>query len=277
MKLYFLFGFIVLSIVAQPQIPYGSNKQAGKYADVGGTKIYYETYGKGIPVVLLHGSVYGYIDEYSSFIPELEQNFKVIAIALRGHGKSEIGKEDFSYKLLAEDVMTILKQEAADSALVIGFSAGAITGYYLAANYPKSIKKLVTLAGALDSYHYRPEAVKELQNLNIHTLKKRDPSFIANRQKLMPQPERFGEMINRFKKAWFSGNFIAPAQPNQIQCPVLIIGGDRDFYFPVTSFVSDYKQIKQSQLAIIPQADHVDMIRKPFIITDLILPFLMSK
>lgn len=277
MKFYLLFGFIILSIVAQSQITYGSNEQAGKYADVGGTKIYYETYGKGTPVVLLHGSVYGYIDEYSSFIPELEQNFKVIAIALRGHGKSEIGKEDFSYKLLAEDVMTILKQEAADSAYVIGFSAGAITGYYLAANYPKSIKKLVTLAGALDSYHYRPEAVKELKNLNINTLKKRDPSFIAARQKLMPQPERFGEMINRFKKAWFSGNFIAPAQPNQIQCPVLIIGGDRDFYFPVTSFVSDYKQIKQSQLAIIPQADHVDMIRKPFILTDLILPFLMSK
>jgi pimeloyl-ACP methyl ester carboxylesterase len=274
MKLYFLFAFIVFSIVARSQVPYGSNEQTGKYANIRGTKIYYETYGRGIPVVLLHGSVYGYIDEYSSWIPELEQNFKVIAIALRGHGKSEIGNENFSYKLLAEDVIAVLKQEAAESAFIIGFSAGAITGYYLAANYPKYVKKLVTLAGALNSDRYRPAAIKELQNLNIDTLKKRDPSFIEARQKLMPQPQRYGELINKLKKTWFSGNFIAPAKSTQIQCPVLIIGGDRDFYFPVTSFVSDYKQIPQSRLAIIPQADHVDMIRRPFILTDFILPFL---
>ena len=79
-------------------IPYGNNPQAGHYFNVGDAKLYYEVYGKGKPIVMLHGGVYGYISEFEPFINRLSESYQVICIATRGHGKSEIGKEPFTYK-----------------------------------------------------------------------------------------------------------------------------------------------------------------------------------
>jgi alpha-beta hydrolase superfamily lysophospholipase len=84
----FLIALLHVSAFGQ-QVPYGNNPQAGHYFDVGGCKLYYEIYGKGRPLVLLHGGVYGYIDEFEYLIPKLAENFEVICIATRGHGKSE--------------------------------------------------------------------------------------------------------------------------------------------------------------------------------------------
>jgi pimeloyl-ACP methyl ester carboxylesterase len=258
------------------QIPYCTNTEAGKYVMVKGAKIYYETYGSGQPLLLLHGSILGYIDEFSSFIPELSKHFRVIAPALRGHGKSEMGEEPFSYSLFAKDAMAVLKQEGIDSALVLGFSAGAITGYHLAANYPKTVIKLVALAGVLHSESYRPAAIQYLKALTIETLEKQYPQFIAARKKIMLQPNRYQELINRLSKTWVSGSYTAPAKPGHIKCPVLTIGGDRDFYFSAATFASVYEQVPGSQLAIIPNADHVAMIQSKLILSALILPFLLN-
>lgn len=258
------------------QVPYGTNADAGKYVTVKGTKIYYEIYGNGAPLLLLHGSILGYIDEFSSCIPELSKHFKVIAVALRGHGKSELGNEPLSYRLFAEDALTVLKQEAADSAAVLGFSAGAITGYYLAANFPKQITRLVTLAGVLHSDSYRPEALAYLKQLTVDKLEKMYPDFITSRKKKMAQPERYQELIDKLRATWTAGSYTAPAKPSDIKCSVLVIGGDRDFYFSVDAFASAYKQIPGSQLAVIPNADHVTMIQRKMIFTDVILPFLLG-
>lgn len=271
----FMLSLSIVNGEAQ-QIPYGNNATVGKYITVRGTKIYYETYGNGKPLLLLHGSILGYIDEFSSYIPELSKHFKVIAPALRGHGKSEIGEEPFSYKVFAEDAMAVLKQEAVDSVVVLGFSAGAITGYCLAANYPKTITKLVALAGVLHSNSYRPAALQYLKALKVENLEKQFPELIASRKKIMVQPNRYQELINRLSKTWVAGSYTAPAKPTDIKCPVLTIGGDRDFYFSPAAFVSVYEQIPGSQLAIIPNADHVAMIQSKLILTDLILPFLVN-
>src|SRR5690606_28337000 len=92
------------------------NQKTEKYFDVGDAKIYYEVYGKGTPILLLHGGLYGSIAEFNTLIPELQRNYKVIAISTRGHGKSEIGKKKFSYRLFAEDALAILKNENEEKA-----------------------------------------------------------------------------------------------------------------------------------------------------------------
>src|SRR5688572_23400591 len=73
-------------------VPYGANPKAGHYVQAGDARIYYEVYGKGRPVVILHGGVFGSIYEMSEFIDSLKKKFQVIAISTRGHGKSELGK-----------------------------------------------------------------------------------------------------------------------------------------------------------------------------------------
>lgn len=71
------------------EIQYGNNPKAGYYVNVGDAKIYYEVYGKGEPLVVLHGGGYGSIYEMFQFIDSLSKTYQVIAISTRGHGKSK--------------------------------------------------------------------------------------------------------------------------------------------------------------------------------------------
>ena len=121
--------------------PYGNNPQAGKYLNVGDARIYYEIYGKGEPVVLLHGGVYGYIDEFEPFINRLSEKFQVICIATRGHGKSEIGTEPFTYKQRAEDAYKVIRSITKDSVIMLGFSDGGFSALKFASMYPEAVKE----------------------------------------------------------------------------------------------------------------------------------------
>src|ERR1700733_6529945 len=74
------------------KIRYGDNPAAGHYLQGGDAKIFYESYGRGgTPLLLLHGCLYGYIEEFGGLIEEVSKHRRVIATATRGHGKSELG------------------------------------------------------------------------------------------------------------------------------------------------------------------------------------------
>jgi pimeloyl-ACP methyl ester carboxylesterase len=275
MRIVCLAGLLmVLTSAARAQTEtYGSNDKAGHYLDVGDAKIYYEVYGQGQPLVLLHGGLYGYIDEYENYIPKLSQQFKVIAIALRGHGRSEIGIKPISYKLLAEDAVAVLQKETQDSAIVIGFSDGAITAYVLAANFPSHICKVVAMGGGLALSGYSPAGLTWLNNFTPENFEKRNAKFIAERKKLMPQPERWNEFLEKMKAVWTEPVWVAPEKAKEIKCPVLTIGGDRDDFLTTEQFVQTYKAIPNSQLAIIPNAGHTKSMTEPFVFEHIIMPF----
>ena len=99
--------YLAIAVLASMLLNINSFAQQNVAADSGyfssfdSTKIYYEIYGHGKPLVLLHGDLYGDISEYGKLIPVLQKSFKVIAIETRGHGKSWIGKQTFSYQLFA--------------------------------------------------------------------------------------------------------------------------------------------------------------------------------
>jgi predicted alpha/beta-fold hydrolase len=93
--------------------PYGNNPSAGHYVQANDAKIYYEVYGsathgKKQPIVILHGGILGSTIEMANFIDSLKQNFQVIAISTRGHGKSEIGSLPITYEKKANDVMAVI-------------------------------------------------------------------------------------------------------------------------------------------------------------------------
>ena len=149
MKLSKLIGLLwclaISSTVSSQKPGYGNNPTAGRYFDVGDCKIYYELYGKGKPVVLLHGGVYGYIDEFKPFIEKLSPNYQVICIATRGHGKSEIGHAQYSYNQRADDAYKIIRSITRDSVAVIGFSDGGYASMKLAALHPELVSQLIVI------------------------------------------------------------------------------------------------------------------------------------
>ena len=130
------------------KIQYGANPAAGHYLQVDDAKIYYEIYGSGgTPLVLLHGGLYGYIEEFGELIEEVSKHRRVIAIATRGHGKSELGAQPFSYALFAKDAYTVIRHETTEKVDVLGFSDGAVTSYTLTAAHPELVRRLVAIGG----------------------------------------------------------------------------------------------------------------------------------
>jgi pimeloyl-ACP methyl ester carboxylesterase len=110
--------------------------QAG-YAPVNGTKIYYEIYGEGRPLVLLHGAFYTIGLNWSELIPELAKTRKVIALEMQGHGHSPFSERKLSITTLATDVEDLMDYLKIDSADVAGFSMGGSVAYQFAVQSPK--------------------------------------------------------------------------------------------------------------------------------------------
>lgn len=267
---------ILFMLIQETNAQYGTNDTAGHYLNVGDAKIYYEVYGQGRPIILLHGGLYGYIDEYKDYIPALSQHFKVIAIALRGHGRSEIGTSTMSYRQFADDVMAVLKNESKDSTIVIGFSDGGITSYVLAAEYHDKIRKVVSIGGGLALSGYNAKGMEWLKSFTPENFMKYNTDFIKERSKIMPHPERWKEFLEKMKGVWSEPIWISPEKAKNIKCPVLTIGGDRDYFLTTEQFVHTYKAIPNSELALIPNAGHVESMTNPFVLEHIILPFVLK-
>jgi pimeloyl-ACP methyl ester carboxylesterase len=268
---------LALGLAASTQgqkIPYGSNEAVAHRVDVGDAKIYYETYGEGPPLLLLHGGLYGYIDEFSAQIPVLSQHFKVIAVATRGHGRSEIGTKPYSYRLFADDARAILQRETDQPAIVIGFSDGARAAYFMAAVYPQLIRKVVAIGCGL-----RPTslAIAWASQVTAEKLQRDSADFVAYRQRLMPNPERWDDFLEKLKAAYLTSAQLTDEQAKEIQCPVLIVGGDHDTNNPVKSFEQARDAIPHAQLVIVPDAGHVDALQRPSVLSDIVMPFVLDR
>jgi pimeloyl-ACP methyl ester carboxylesterase len=276
-KILLILLFFVPVIVKAQNIPYGNNPAAGNYLKVkDGTRIYYETYGTGRPLVLLHGGLYGEISEYENLIPVLSKNFMVIAIATRGHTKSEIGHQPYTYELMSDDAYSVIRHITNDSVTLIGFSDGAVIALDLAIRHPDLVKKLVFAGGNVSAASYRPGEMEELKGLTGASLERDMPDFVRERKKLMPEPGRWGEFVELLKHAWINQATITPAQVKSIKCPVLVAAGDRDRYNPIESFVSIYKLLPSAQLAIIPNSDHIIFYRQPALMETMVVGFVMK-
>ena len=247
-----LLSFCLTAAVYGQSLPYGNNPQAGHYLDVGDAKIYYEVYGSGKPVVLLHGGVYGYIDEFEPFIKRLSETRQVICIATRGHGKSEIGKAPYTYQQRADDASKVIRHITKDSVDVLGFSDGGYSALKLAALYPDIVKKLVVI-GAGD----RPKNDKRKKfTYSPQSLTRYDSAFFAGRLKLMPEPHRWAESLEKLNRL-YNDEVVSTETFREIKCPALIMSGDRDAYLPVEAVVQCAKAIADARLSIIPGCLHV--------------------
>jgi pimeloyl-ACP methyl ester carboxylesterase len=229
--------------------PYGNNPKAGHYVQANDAKIYYEVYGKGQPVVLLHGGLFGSTVEFSDIINKFKYNYQVIAISTRGHGKSELGKEPVTLEQRANDAMAVINAVTKDSVIVIGFSDGGYAAYQLAALYPNKVKKMVVM-GAGELY----PGLREF-NFTAKQAMEMDKAFIEQQLKLMPEPNRLEEMFAGVC-ACYNKLTVGKDLLGTIKCPVLVMAGDRDNGNTVEHVVNAARMISKNQICIIPNTGH---------------------
>lgn len=109
------------------------------------TNLYYEKYGTGKPLILLHGN--GETHKiFDKAIPLLAEHFTVYALDSRGHGQSDAVLE-YHYNDLAKDVKCFIDKLELKRPMLYGFSDGGIVGLLLAANYPYLLSQMI-ISGA---------------------------------------------------------------------------------------------------------------------------------
>ncbi len=268
--------FLTMATHAQKIENIGSNAAAGKYLQTADATIYYEVYGSGDPVVLLHGGLFGSISEFTDFVPELAKSNKVIAIATRGHKGSEVGKTALSYQLFAEDFAAVIQKETPGAVTLIGFSDGAISAYYVAVLHPELVKRMINAGGPLGLYGYTPQGRSSLDLYDTpEKLEKLAPEFVKKRKLETGASWEF--FVNGLVKMYRQEEYISREKIHAIQCPVMIAGGDHDEYTRTEHLVEIYKLLPKGQLAVIPGSDHVVFDRRPALMMEVIKGFIARK
>lgn len=238
------------------------------YAPVNGIKVYYEIYGEGRPLVLLHGAFYTIEMNWAQLIPELAKTRKVIAVELQGHGHTPFSERKLDIATLASDVDGVMNYLKVDSADVAGFSMGGSIAYQLAVNSPKRVRKLVIISSTYKTGGWLP-----VVNGGFKDFK---PEFFDNTpiktayDAVAPDKTKWRKFIEQmivFAAVPFN---VGDANIAKIKSPVLIISGDNDGLDKVElmktyqllggGVSADLAPMPKSQLAIVPSQGHVSLM-----------------
>ena len=252
------------------------------YAPANGTKVYYEVYGEGRPIVLLHGAYYTIQMNWGQLIPELAKTRKVIAIELQGHGHTPFSDRKLSRATLASDVEKVMDYLKIDSADIAGYSFGGQIAYQFAIQSPKRLRKLVIISAAYKSDGWVPEVTGGF--------KKMKPELFANSplqaayDAVAPDKTKWTKFLEQMIA--LAGEPFNMGDDNiaKITAPVLIISGDNDgmdkielakTYKLLGGGVSaDLQLMPKSQLAIVPNQSHVGLMMQTKTIFDYLDSFL---
>ncbi len=282
-------AFAAAALVAAPVIaqtagdnPMSTTSSTGK-VPVGGAEIYYEIHGDGPPLVLLHGGV----DPSQTFgapLAAMAKTHKVIAIHLRGHGFSSDSEEPWSTEAMADDVASVLQHLGIGKARVMGYSLGAAVALQVAIRHKELVEKLVSVSVAFSTDGDYPEARQafaQMPDMAAEIGKQIAASPLAQlypdvnwetmmrKTGEMNQPEHdWTEDIKTIKApillVFADADSIRPE--HMVEFWKLLGGGQRDAGF-------DGSQRPASQLAIIPNTTHYNLIQSP-LLTEVATAFL---
>ncbi|HRH51229.1 MAG TPA: alpha/beta hydrolase [Panacibacter sp.] len=266
-----IISFVLTGLVyGQQKIKYGSNN--GKYLSIFNTKIYYEEYGKGIPLILLEGGM-GSIEDFSLCIPALSKKFRVIAPDMPGQGRSQLA-DSMSYQLLADYISKLIDLLKLDSAYVIGWSDGGNTALILANKRPDKIKK-VLVSGANYTLSGIPSMLNDTTDfrkmINSPDFEEIDKEELDKYRSLYPGRnwKKFFIDINVMwsKKIYFPATVL-----ESIEIPVMVVLGDRDIV-TLEHGIEMHNLIKGSQFCVLPNTSHRVFHERPALISEIAIDF----
>ena len=273
-NLIFLLSALILVSCNTPtknQVDYGSNPLMGKYVELNDIKVYYEIYGEGDPVLLLHGNS-GSIKTMVYQIPELSKHFKVIAVDSRAQGKSTDSNKEITYTLMASDMNELIDKLKLGSVNVVGWSDGGNIGLELAFAHPEKIKKLVTFGAnfTYQNFMAAPDSVAMDPN---------DSLIIKTAGLLKIYKEGYDKIPADIKKKLSNltekyPNF-TKEQLKQIKVPTLVVAGDHDI-INLDQTITIFTSLPHSQLFIVPGTTHLELIEKSKLVNSVVINFLNS-
>jgi pimeloyl-ACP methyl ester carboxylesterase len=241
------------------------------YADVNGVHMYYEVYGGGSPLVLLHGGMLTIDLNFAQLIPALAERHTVVGVELQGHGRTPDIDREITPAALASDVVGLLDHLGIDRTHVLGHSMGAGAALELAVSHPWRVRSIVAASASV-----RPDGMHadltDPARMAASTRLPTQQDFLDMReayQRLSPDPEHFDDFIARLSASTADLRGWTDDQLAGITAPVLLVIGDRDFT-TVEHAALMLELIPGSQLAVLPGTTHMQVTRR----ADELLPML---
>lgn len=258
--------------------------------EANGILINCEISGSGPPLVLIHG-ISDNLNMWYHQIPTFSENYRVIVYDLRGCGKTIPGS-NFTYSQLVEDIYQLLLKLKIEEAFFLGYSLGGRIALDLTINHPRLIKSLVlanTSAGLMPPspklIEYRRKILNYLDKgeikratdvtlrgiLSADFIKFNPVQYKRYKQvKLLNNPHSLAQLMHSLSK-WNNYPNLA-----KINCPVLIITGNKDFYVSNEETSEMHKKIPGSELVIL-STGHASCIELPELFNKAVLEFLAKR
>ena len=270
-----LLAVLILSTLTIGQAQKKIKPLKSGYAPVNGLQLYYEVYGEGKPIVLIHGSYMNIPLNWSHIIPLLAQDRKVVVAEMQGHGRTkDIGRK-FSYENMADDVSGLLKHLKMEKADILGYSMGGGVAFQMAVRHPEQLRRLVILSGtyAHDGWWPDVEAMYPTFNADMFKGTPIEEQYLSygNDAKDFPDFVKKVISIDLEPYDWSEG-------VKNIKAPIFMAIGDADgvryehaldlFRAKGGGKMGDIHGLPKSRLAILPGTTHIGMMQK----TDLLIP-----
>lgn len=195
------------------------------YAKINGINMYYEIYGQGKPLVLIHGGGSTIQTSFGRIIPILAKSHQLICVELQAHGRTSDRDKDLSFEQDADDVAALLKELKISKADFLGFSNGGTTVLQIAIRHPEITNKIIAASAMLKRNGVPQQFWEFMKN---GTFEQMPQAYKDAFLKVTPDSTKLLTMFHRCATRMISFRDVPDEQIKSIKCPVLLVNGDAD-------------------------------------------------
>ena len=255
------------------------------YAPVNGIELYYQIYGTGQPLILLHGGI-GAIEMFEPILGELAVGRQLIGVDLQAHGRTADIDRPLTCETMADDVAALITHLGLGQVDVMGYSLGGGVAQQIAIRHPDLVRKLVIVSSAFKRAGNYPEVLEAMKQIGGHMAEMMKPSPPYQLYaRIAPRPEDFPVLLTKIGEL-LRHDYDWTEDVAKLTMPVLLVFGDTDSvrYEHIVEFYRlvggaqgdagwDHSRMPQSQLAILPGMSHYSILSSP-LLAQAVIPFL---
>ncbi|HWR14090.1 MAG TPA: alpha/beta hydrolase [Terriglobales bacterium] len=255
------------------------------HVTVNGLNYYYAIYGKGEPLLLLHGGM-GQIEMFGTNLVKLAEGRQVIGVDLQGHGRTELGDRAISLVDMGNDMAGVLQKLGYSKVDVLGYSLGGGVAFQFAVQHPGMIRRLVMVSTPFSQDGFYPEMLPMQAALGASMAEQlKETPMYKSYLAVAPHPEDFPKLLDKMG-AYMRKSYDWSADVKKLTMPVMLIYGDSDMFRPEHE-VKFYQllggglkdagwqreHMSRNRLAILPEVTHYEIGAAPKL-AETVLPFL---
>jgi pimeloyl-ACP methyl ester carboxylesterase len=212
---------------------------SGQYADVNGINIYYETYGAGRPMILLHGGL-GSGEMFGPILSSLADHHQVIVPDLQGHGRTADIDRPIDVRLMAGDIAALIDHLGLQKPDVVGYSLGGGVAWQVAINYPDKVGRVVSASANIRRSAIYPEMLEQQGQVSAAAAEfLKDTPMYELYQRVAPRPEDFPRLLDKIGEA-MAKDFDFTEEVRGLRVPTLVVAADADMA-PPSHYVEVFK------------------------------------